>query len=122
MHPHYSLVWDNPGAAARLTASIHCRAGWLQVSFRFRPAIRHWPDRDASDWLCALGAETKEVLGTSGASHAACFMADSRAERRRSCADTRPFARSGQTHAPWTPPPMPGELPPCFSTVRSART
>src|SRR5580704_10503218 len=37
---------------------IECSAGWLQVLFRFCPAIRHWPDRDRSDWLCALSVET----------------------------------------------------------------
>src|SRR6266536_1678793 len=42
-----------------------------------------------------------------GMSSEPCFMAGSRAERRRSCADTRPFVRNGQKHARWTPPPMP---------------
>src|SRR5229473_4948095 len=56
-----------------------------------------------------------------GMSSEPCFMAGSRAERRCSCADIRPFVRNGQKHAPRTPPPMPGELPPCFSEARLAR-
>jgi hypothetical protein len=39
---------------------MECSAGWLQLLFRFWPAIRHWPDRDKSDWLCALSAETNK--------------------------------------------------------------
>jgi hypothetical protein len=56
-----------------------------------------------------------------GLSSEPCLMAGSRAERRRSCADTRPFVRNGQKHAPGTPPPMPGESPPRFSGARLAR-
>src|SRR5258708_39398081 len=39
---------------------IECSAGWLQVLFRFCPAIRHRPDRVSSDGLCALSAETNQ--------------------------------------------------------------
>jgi hypothetical protein len=50
-----------------------------------------------------------------------CFMADSRAERRRSCANTRPFVRNDRKHARKTPLPMRGELPPRLSGARWTR-
>src|SRR5882724_2644870 len=43
-----------------LAGVMECSAGWLQVLFRFWPAIRHWPDRDKSDRLCALSADTNK--------------------------------------------------------------
>src|SRR4029077_17464875 len=43
-----------------LAGLMECSAGWLQVLLRFCPAIRHWPDRDSSDWLCALRAMTNK--------------------------------------------------------------
>jgi hypothetical protein len=43
-----------------LAGLIACSAGWLQVLFRFCPAIRHWSDRDSRDWLWALGPATKK--------------------------------------------------------------
>src|SRR6266478_184533 len=43
-----------------LAGPIECSAGWFQVLLRFWPAIRHWPDRDRSDWTCALTAETNK--------------------------------------------------------------
>src|SRR6266403_3013685 len=43
-----------------LAALIACSAGWLRVLLRFCPAIRHWPDRDSSDWPGALSAETNK--------------------------------------------------------------
>src|SRR5712672_232691 len=42
-----------------LTGLIECSAGWLQVLFRFWPAIRHRLDRDSDERLCALRPETK---------------------------------------------------------------
>src|SRR5258708_24296793 len=39
---------------------MECSAGWLQLLLRFCPAIRHWPDRDSSDWLRALSATTNK--------------------------------------------------------------
>src|SRR6267378_3779093 len=42
---------------------MECSAGWLHVLFRFCPAIRHWPDRDSDERLCALRAtRSKRVL------------------------------------------------------------
>src|SRR6266852_5128639 len=43
-----------------LAGLMECSAGWLQLLLRFCPAIRHWPDRDSSDWPCALNAETNK--------------------------------------------------------------
>jgi hypothetical protein len=43
-----------------LAGLMECSAGWLQLLLRFCPAIRHWPDRDSSDWLCALRAMANE--------------------------------------------------------------
>src|SRR6267378_3435764 len=45
-----------------LAGLIECSAGWLQVLFRFCPAIRHWPDLDAGDWLCALSPATNKRI------------------------------------------------------------
>src|SRR2546430_4128188 len=50
-----------------LAGLIECSAGWLQVLLRFCPAIRHWPDRNRSDWLCALNAETSKRTLINGA-------------------------------------------------------
>src|SRR5260370_38029072 len=49
-----SILGSGPG----LAGLIECSAGWLRVPFRFCPAICHWPDRDPSDWPCALSVET----------------------------------------------------------------
>src|SRR5258707_4850826 len=43
-----------------LAGLMECSAGWLQLLLRFCPAIRHWPDRDSSDWLRALSATTNK--------------------------------------------------------------
>src|ERR1700719_2705331 len=39
-----------------LAGLTECSAGWFQLLLRFCPAIRHWPDRDSSDLLCAPSA------------------------------------------------------------------
>jgi len=43
-----------------LAGLMVCSAGWLQLLFRFCPAIRHWPGGAASDWPRALSAETNK--------------------------------------------------------------
>src|SRR5882762_434422 len=43
-----------------LAGLMECSVGWLQLLLRFCPAIRHWPDRDSSDWPCPLSAETNK--------------------------------------------------------------
>src|SRR5580693_5447387 len=43
-----------------LAGLMECSTGWLQLLLRFCPATRHWPDRDSSDWPCALSAETNK--------------------------------------------------------------
>src|SRR6266481_5992340 len=50
-----------------LAGLMECSAGWLQVLFRFCPAIRHWPDRDRPDWLCALSPATNKRILTKAA-------------------------------------------------------
>src|SRR6266481_8214989 len=45
-----------------LAGLIVCSAGWLQVLFRFCPAIRHWPDLDSGDWLCAVSPAINERI------------------------------------------------------------
>src|SRR5712672_319008 len=47
-----------------LAGLMECSAGWLQVLFRFWPAIRHWPDLDSGDWLCAVSPATNRRMLT----------------------------------------------------------
>src|SRR6266852_9159699 len=46
---------------------MECSAGWLQVLFRFCPAIRHWPGLDSGDWLRALSPATNKRILTKAA-------------------------------------------------------
>src|SRR6267143_302303 len=50
-----------------LAGLMECSVGWFQLVPRFCPAIRHWPDRDSSDWLCALTAMTNESTAINAA-------------------------------------------------------
>src|SRR5258708_1593383 len=50
-----------------LAGLIVCSAGWLQVLFRFCPAIRHWPVLDSGDCPCAVSPATNERILTKGA-------------------------------------------------------
>src|SRR5882762_3509753 len=47
-----------------LAGLMECSAGWLQVLLRFWPAIRHWPDFDSDDWLCAVSPATNRRILT----------------------------------------------------------
>src|SRR6267154_612339 len=47
-----------------LAGLMECSAGWLQVLFRFCPAIRHWPGLDSGDWLRALSPATNKRILT----------------------------------------------------------
>src|SRR6266436_2792839 len=47
-----------------LAGLMECSVGWLQLLFRFCPAIRHWPSLDSGDWLCALSPATNKRILT----------------------------------------------------------
>jgi len=105
----------------------------IEIHFPSPETRKAYPSRSSSipitadlNWEKSVAARSRSSAlvkqQTTGMSSEPCFMAGSRAVRRRSCADTRPFVRNGQKHAPRTPPPMPGESPPCFSGARSAKT
>src|SRR5580765_5439204 len=44
-----------------------CSAGWLQLLFRFCPAIRHCPGGASSDWPRALSPETNKSAAANAA-------------------------------------------------------
>src|ERR1700675_1497106 len=50
-----------------LAGLMECSAGWLQLLFRFCPAIRHWPGGAASDWPRALSPETNKSAAITAA-------------------------------------------------------